>query len=79
MKAIQPMLITPSANSAAISAQQQPTHQPPWTDPIRSAPSRPGRQCVEQEHERAPAVAQADVLERSELVEAAARMMPPAR
>ena len=46
MNAIQPRLITPSANSAAISAQQQPTHQPPWMTPIRSAPSRPGRQWL---------------------------------
>src|SRR3954470_4125737 len=44
MNAIQPMLITPSANSAAISAQQQPTHQPPCTAPIRNAPYRLGRQ-----------------------------------
>src|SRR5436190_17847365 len=44
MNAIQPMLITPSANSAAISAQQQPTHQAPCTAPIRNAPYRLGRQ-----------------------------------
>jgi hypothetical protein len=44
MNAIQPMLITPSENRAAIRAQQQPTHQPPWITPIRKAPSRPGRQ-----------------------------------
>src|SRR4051794_5817380 len=43
-KAIQPRLITPSANSAAMSAQQQPTHQPPCSTPTRSAPNRPGRQ-----------------------------------
>ena len=43
---IQPMLITPRANSAAISPQQQPTHQPPCSMPIWSAPSRPGRQAV---------------------------------
>ena len=46
MKAIQPMLITPSANSAAISIQQQPTHQPPCSMPMRSAPARPGRHAV---------------------------------
>ena len=42
MNAIQPMLITPSANSAAISAQQQPTHQPPWIEshPQRAQPAR---------------------------------------
>ena len=45
MKAIQPMLMIPSANSAAISAQQQPTHQAPWRSPTLSAPTRPGRQC----------------------------------
>ena len=45
MNAIQPMLMTPSANSAAISAQQQPTHQEPWSNPTRNAPVRPGRQC----------------------------------
>ena len=44
MNAIQPMLITPSANSAAISVQQQPTHQPPCSIPIRSAPAPPGCQ-----------------------------------
>ena len=46
MNAIQPRLITPSANSAAISAQQQPTHQPPCVTPMRRAPSRPGRHLV---------------------------------
>ena len=46
ISAIQPMLMTPSANSAAISAQQQPTHQAPCSIPIRRAPSRPGRQAV---------------------------------
>ena len=45
MNAIQPRLITPSANSAAIKAQQQPMHQPPWTIPIRRLPSRPACQC----------------------------------
>ena len=44
MNAIQPMLITPSAKRAAISAQQQPMHQPPWIAPMRRAPLRPGRQ-----------------------------------
>ena len=42
MNAIQPTLITPSANRAAISAQQHPTHQPPCSMPIRRPPSRPG-------------------------------------
>ena len=46
MNAIQPMLITPSANSAAIRAQQQPTHQAPCSMPILIAPRRPGRQAV---------------------------------
>jgi len=40
---IQAMLITPSANSAAIRAQQQPTHHAPCSIPMRSAPSRPSR------------------------------------
>ena len=43
-KAIQAMLITPSAKSEAISAQQQPMHQPPCLAPIRSAPTGPSRQ-----------------------------------
>src|SRR6478609_5462411 len=43
MNAIQPKLITPSANNAAINAQQQPTHQAPCLMPIRSAPVRPLR------------------------------------
>ena len=36
--AIHTRLITPSAKSEAISAQQHPTHQAPWRVPIRSAP-----------------------------------------
>ena len=42
--AIQMRLITPSANSEAIRAQQHPMHQPPWLIPIRSPPTRPLRQ-----------------------------------
>ena len=38
------MLITPSAKSDAISAQQQPTHQAPCLAPISTAPDRPSRQ-----------------------------------
>ena len=34
-------LITPTAKSTSISAQQQPTHQSPCSTPIRSAPSAP--------------------------------------
>jgi hypothetical protein len=45
MNTIQPTLITPRANNAAISPQQQPTHQAPWASPIRSAPIRPGCQA----------------------------------
>jgi len=41
--AIHAMLITPSANNAAISAQQQPTHHAPCFAPICSAPVRPSR------------------------------------
>src|SRR5947208_8399278 len=37
------MLMTPSANSAAMSAQQHPTHQVPFFAPIWSAPNRPAR------------------------------------
>src|SRR5256885_13160253 len=37
MTIIQVMLINPSANSDAISAQQQPTHQAPCTTPMRRA------------------------------------------
>src|SRR5689334_114444 len=43
---IQPMLMIPSANSDAISAQQQPRHQPPCSAPMRSAPAGPPRQLV---------------------------------
>src|SRR5437763_8648173 len=38
------MLMTPSAKSDAISAQQQPTHQAPFFRPMRSAPAQPSRQ-----------------------------------
>src|SRR5262249_46011530 len=36
--AIQAMLITPSANSDAINAQQQPTHHAPWPAPMSRTP-----------------------------------------
>ena len=42
--AIQVMLMTPSANSDAMRAQQQPTHQAPFFAPIRRPPSNPSRQ-----------------------------------
>src|SRR6185437_2298286 len=42
--AIQAMLIAPRANSAAISAQQQPMHHAPCSTPIRTAPSDPSCQ-----------------------------------
>src|SRR5215207_5765324 len=42
--AIQARLITPSANSDAIRAQQQPTHQAPCRAPMLSAPHVPPRQ-----------------------------------
>ncbi len=45
MNAIQPMLMMPSAKSAAMSIQQQPTQKPPCSSPIRSAPTRPGCEC----------------------------------
>src|SRR3954470_21196677 len=44
--AIQATLMIPSANSAAMRAQQQPTHQAPWAAPIRRAPVDPFRQEV---------------------------------
>ena len=67
--AIQTRLITPSANSDAISAQQQPTHQAPCRTPIRSAPEAPVAPGAEQEAERAAALAEADVLQRRQLVD----------
>ena len=42
--AIQTMLITPSAKSDAINAQQQPIHDAPCLAPIWSAPESPLRQ-----------------------------------
>src|ERR1700755_271019 len=42
--AVHARLMTPSANSDAISAQQQPTHQAPFFAPIRPAPDAPSRQ-----------------------------------
>src|SRR6187397_693013 len=42
--AIQVTLITPSAKSDAISAQQQPTHHAPLPTPIRNVPAHPERQ-----------------------------------
>ena len=41
--AIHDTLMTPRANSDAISAQQQPTHQAPFLTPIRTAPPTPSR------------------------------------
>jgi hypothetical protein len=43
MSAIHPMLMTPRARSAAIRAQQQPTHHMPCSTPMRRAPALPGR------------------------------------
>ena len=68
-KAIHTMLMTPSANRDAISAQQHPTHQAPFFAPIRSAPDRPSRQEPSSSAERAAAFAEADVLERRQLVD----------
>src|ERR1700730_4004015 len=42
--AIHTRLITPRANSAAIRAQQHPTHQAAWREPILTAPADPSRQ-----------------------------------
>jgi hypothetical protein len=42
--AIHGTLITPRANSDAIKAQQQPTHQAPFFIPIYRAPNSPSRQ-----------------------------------
>jgi hypothetical protein len=41
--AIQVTLMTPNAKSEAIRAQQQPTHQAPFSTPMRSAPDHPPR------------------------------------
>ena len=82
--AIQVRLMTPSANSAAISAQQQPKHQPACLEPISSGAKPPVAPCAEQESERAAALCQAHVLQRRQLVErgdgedAAANHRPPA-
>ena len=69
ISAIQPMLITPSANSAAISAQQQPTHQRRARSPSAARRARPGCQRVQDEAQRVAAVAEADVLERCQLID----------
>ena len=80
--AIHARLITPSANSEAISAQQQPTHQAPWRAPISAPPRRPSRHEPSEEPERAAALAEADVLQRRQLVdrrdERASRRRPSA-
>ena len=44
MSAIQPMLITPTANSAAINAQQHPRHHAPCLIPGARPPTWPSRQ-----------------------------------
>src|SRR5436305_1607039 len=41
--AIHTTLMIPNANSAAMSAQQQPTHHAPFFAPIRTAPDGPSR------------------------------------
>lgn len=46
INAIQATLMTPSVNSAAMSAQQQPTHQAACSTPIRSAPRWPSQPSV---------------------------------
>ena len=67
--AIQVMLMTPSANSDAMRAQQQPTHQAPFFAPIRRPPSNPSRQEPSRKPSGTAALAQADVLQRGELVD----------
>ena len=74
--AIQNRLITPSANRASIRPQQQPTQNAPCSTPIRKAPSAALAPAVEQEVERRAAVAQADVLERRQLVDAGGDQRP---
>src|SRR4051794_18104370 len=69
IKAIQATLIIPSANRAAISAQQQPTHQAPCASPRRSAPPDAVSRALGEEVEGATAAAQAGLLGRRELVE----------
>ena len=66
---IQVMLITPTAKSSTISAQQQPMHQAPCSIPIRTAPARPVAPVVHDEAERRAALAQARALERGQLVD----------
>ena len=66
--AIHTTLMIPNAKSDAISAQQQPTHQAPFLVPICSR-ARPAVAPGPQERaERAAALAEADVLQRCELV-----------
>ena len=63
------MLMTPSAKSDAISAQQQPTHQAPFLAPIRSAPAGPSRQEPSRKPSGLRHLPEADVLQRRQLVD----------
>src|SRR3954465_3533801 len=77
--AIHDTLMTPSAKSEAMSAQQHPTHHAPFCAPIRSAPAgppphpaRPGGPLpprTEQYAEWTAALAQAHVLQWREFVD----------
>ena len=64
-KAIQPMLITPSAKSATVSAQQQATQWTPCSIPLRAA-------CGSRQRRRHASLAGVS------WNSAAARMAPPA-
>jgi hypothetical protein len=62
------MLITPSAKSVAMRAQQQPTHQAPRSIPHSRGTNPPGAPRSHHEGERAAALCKAHVFERTELV-----------
>jgi hypothetical protein len=69
LTAIQRMLITPSANSAATSAQQQPTHQAACLVPISRAARMAVSPATRQNAERTPALAQVASFQRRQLIE----------
>ena len=66
--AIQTTLITPSANSDAINAQQQPTHQAPCRAPICMAPESPSLQLPRRKPSGRTALSETHVLEGGQLV-----------
>ena len=68
ISAIQPRLMTPTANSAAISAQQHPRHQAPCLRPRSRAPLTVAP-ALGEEHHRAAALDEARPLQRRHLVD----------